>query len=420
MSRDFNDVLRQEGIEAARKLDATATKYQPTDETVAGNDKVFYFRPRETKRPVYSPWNLHSGEPPVPPRWLIKRILPETGTGVIAGQWGTYKTTVALDLSLSIMTGLEFAGRYRVKRHGAVLYLATEGAGSLMWRLNALADYRGITGKLPFAWRPDCPPLTDPDAAEVMCELADQAKAALDVPIAACFIDTLITAAKYKKEGADNDSAAAQMVLNAITALGKHTGAVAIGIDHFGKIVENGTRGSSAKEGAADVVLALLGDREVSGSVKNTVLAVRKLKDGINGLEVPFTPVTIETGTDEDGDPITAVVVDWERGEPTAKKDSRWTKSLQTLRRVLMTMLADHGSNILPFADGHAVRACDLELVRAEFYRQQVADGTDEQKQNARRVAFWRAVNGARDRGIIATREVDGIQYVWLVTTEPA
>jgi hypothetical protein len=207
MSRDFSDVLREEGVEAARKLDATATKYQPTDETVAGNDKVFYFRPRETKRTIYSPWNLHSREPPTPPRWLIKRILPETGTGVIAGQWGTYKTTVVLDLSLSIMTGLDFADRYRVKCRGAVLYLATEGAGSLMWRLSALADYRGITGKLPFAWRLDCPPLTDADAAEVMCELADQAKAALGVPIAACFMDTLITAANYKKEGADNDSA---------------------------------------------------------------------------------------------------------------------------------------------------------------------------------------------------------------------
>jgi hypothetical protein len=210
------------------------------------------------------------------------------------------------------------------------------------------------------------------------------------------------------------------MVLNAITALGKHTGAVAIGIDHFGKIVENGTRGSSAKEGASDVVLALLGDRELSGSVKNTVLAVRKLKDGISGLEVPFTPVTIETGTDEDGDPITAVVVDWERGEPTAKKDSRWTKSLQTLRRVLMTMLADHGRDILPFADGPAVRACDLELVRAEFYRQQVADGTEDQKQATRQKAFRRTVNDAKGRNIIATREIDGVQYIWLATADAA
>ena len=29
MSRDFNDILREEGIEVARQLDATAVKYEP-------------------------------------------------------------------------------------------------------------------------------------------------------------------------------------------------------------------------------------------------------------------------------------------------------------------------------------------------------------------------------------------------------
>jgi RecA-family ATPase len=66
---------------------------------------------------------------------LIKHILPETGTGIISGQWGAYKTTIALDLSLSIMTSLNFAGRYRVKRRGGVLYLAPEGAATLTWRI---------------------------------------------------------------------------------------------------------------------------------------------------------------------------------------------------------------------------------------------------------------------------------------------
>lgn len=292
----------------------------------------------------------------------------------------------------------------------------------MTWRLDALAKHRGIAGALPFAWRPDCPPLTDSNAVEIMYELADQASAELQrqfgLPVAVCFIDTLIAAAKYKKEGSDSDSASAQIVMNNITALGKRTGALAIGIDHFGKSVETGTRGSSAKEAAADVVLALLGDREISGTVKNTVLAVRKLKDGISGLEVPFTPIITETGVDEDGDPITAVTIDWERAEVAPRQDKRWTPSMQTLRRVLMTIMADHGRDILPFVDGPTVRGCDIELVRAEFYRQQAADGTEEQKQAARRQAFRRAVKGAQDRDIIATRELDGTQYIWLVAQD--
>ena len=40
-----------------------------------------------------------------------------------------------------------------------------------------------------------------------------------------------------------------------------HTGAFVLGVDHFGKAVETGTRGSSAKEAAADTVLAMLATR---------------------------------------------------------------------------------------------------------------------------------------------------------------
>ena len=56
---------------------------------------------------------------------------------------------------------------------------------------------------------------------------------------------------------------------------------LAVGIDHFGKVAETGTRGSSAKEGHADTVLALLADREINGTISNTRLAVRKQRDGI-------------------------------------------------------------------------------------------------------------------------------------------
>jgi RecA-family ATPase len=226
---------------------------------------------RETKAP--NTWCFYTGEAPPPPRWLIKGILPETGVALIAGQWGTYKTTVALDFAISIMAATAFAQRYRIKRQGAVLYVALEGEGMLAARLNAVATHRNVGGALPFAWRGDCPALTDNDAAEALCTLTDQAAAELkrqfDLPLALVVIDTMVTAAQYE-EGGDNDAASAQSVMNALRTLSQHTGALVIGVDHFGKVVETGTRGSSAKEGAADTVIALLADRELSGSVMNT------------------------------------------------------------------------------------------------------------------------------------------------------
>jgi hypothetical protein len=75
-------------------------------------------------------------------------------------------------------------------------------------------------------------------------------------------------------------------------------------------------------------------------------------------------------------------VIDWQASNQTATEgsDPRWTKSMQLLRRVLMSVLADHRRNARPFADGPEVRACDIELVREEFHRQHHAEGTPEQR----------------------------------------
>jgi hypothetical protein len=365
-----------------------------------------------------SPWKFHTGEPAPPLRWLVKYILPEIGVALASGQWGLFKTTAALDLCVSVMIDKPFAGTYRIKRHGAVLYIAVEGAGGLLNRLEAIAGHRGFTGPLPFAWRDDCPALTDDDAAEILCALADDAKAEFqtkfNLPIVLIVIDTVIVAAQHK-EGGDNDTAASQKVIKAMSDLAKHTGAMVMGVDHFGKAIETGTRGSSAKEGGVDAILALLGDREMSGEVKNTRMAMRKQRDGLTGFEIPFAVCVLNVGEDEDGDPITAQVIDWKAPQPAeAKSNTNWTKTMRTLRRVLTTILADHGKTEVPFIDGPQVRACDIELVRDEFYRQHVAEGTEKKKSEARRKAFNRAVDDGKDRGVIGVREVSGVKLIWL------
>ena len=367
-------------------------------------------------------WKYHTDATPTPPTWLIKGILPETGAAIMSGQWGTFKTTVAFDLSVCVMAALLFADRYRVKRRGAVLYLALEGEGMVHARLSAIATHHSVTGPLPFAWRGDCPALMDKNAVATLCGIANEAavdlKHKFDLPVALIWVDTLITAAGFSA-GEDNDTAAAQKVMTALRILSQRTGALVIGIDHFGKVVETGTRGSSAKEGAADAVIVLLADRELSGGVKNTRLAVRKQRDGVSGFEIPFTARTVETGIDDDGDPITAPIIDWQETQQTASQgDARWPPSMQLLRRVLMNTLADIGKDVRPFLDGPLVCACDVEVVRAEFYRQHPADGTEKQKTDARRQAFSRALKRAQASELVVIREVDRVQLIWLAKSE--
>jgi hypothetical protein len=115
----------------------------------------------------------------------------------MAGQWGTFKTTVALDMSVCVMADLPFANRFRIKRRGAVLYFALEGEAMLAARLSVIAEHRGVTRQLPFAWRSDCPPLTNKDAAEALCDIASEAAADLErdhnMPVALIWVDTVIT-----------------------------------------------------------------------------------------------------------------------------------------------------------------------------------------------------------------------------------
>ena len=170
-------------------------------------------------------------------------------------------------------------------------------------------------------------------------------------------------------------------------------GCFVLGVDHFGKNVEAGTRGASAKESASDLVLACLGDKSLSGSVSNTRLAVRKNRGGQQGQEYPFTLRVVEAPEpDEDGEPITTMVVDWQPNAPGGNQarpgPDPWAQSRRQdqraavlrLKRVLMGAMAEHGVEREIPPDGPAARMIDQEVVRGLFYAQTPADGTPKQK----------------------------------------
>src|SRR5215472_18077840 len=148
----------------------------------------------------------------------------------------------------------------------------------------------------------------------------------------------------------------------------------------------------------------MLGDKAVSGEVTNTRLALRKRRGGANGEEHPFTARKVDMGPDQFGKPMSTLVLDWGTAQAPQAAKERWSKSLRLLRQVLMTMLADHGRDCRPYADGPTVRACNLDLVRQEFYRQYLAEGDAKQKGRARIQAFYRAVKSAQAQNLIATR----------------
>jgi hypothetical protein len=173
-----------------------------------------------------------------------------------------------------------------------------------------------------------------------------------------------------------------------------------------------------------------LGERELSGRVVNTRLAIRKNRAGPQGQEYPFALREVQLGLDEEGDPITTMVVEWtdagsnSSAGPTADP---WAESRQAdtrqgmllLKRVLMSMLAEKGIDLPSAPEGPTVRMIDREIVREEFYARTAADGTEDQKRKSRWQRFTRAVNRAEEKQLIGIREIQGVTYFWLQPNQP-
>jgi len=277
--------------------------------------------------------------------------------------------------------------------------------------------------------------------------MARQAEASLlkrfGLPLGLIVIDTIAACAGYRRTGDENDNAVGQAIMNVLKAIAQEMKCFAFGVDHFGKDQMAGTRGAYAKESSGDVVLVCLGDKQLSGSVTNTRLAVRKHRGGRQGQEYPFSLRVVEAPEkDEDGEAITTMVVDWlPPGAATAAlplPDDPWIArcrqeeqraAMSRLKRVLLAALAEHGAerpipspthvpnspptigNELgtPVGDAPAVRMVNQEIVREAFYL--CTPGNPRQTLHNR---YSRARDRAEQRGLISAGNVGGITYLWL------
>lgn len=115
--RDRHDELRRLITEAskaiAKRSDETIAKLEgeeAEDEVERADPQRLGFLLKNIKKPKY----------------LVQGILTEGACGFIAGEPKSYKSWVALDLALSVATGADFLGQFRVQNPGPVLYIQEE------------------------------------------------------------------------------------------------------------------------------------------------------------------------------------------------------------------------------------------------------------------------------------------------------
>jgi AAA domain-containing protein len=354
---------------------------------------------------------------------LIKDLIPETGSGLLSGQWGMAKTFVALDLAASIVVGMDFAG-HEVVRRGGVLFVAAEGASEIQIRLQAVVQHKVSPqldalrannpflhasypdlDELPFAWLEECPSLKTDDGYGrlklIVKAAADQMLDEFGQPLALIIIDTLSAVGDFDDA---NDAPEGQRIMNKLADLSRTTGAFTLAIDHFGKNADTGTRGTSAKEAAADVVLALLGERDLNGRLANTRMAVRKQRGGATGAETKFGLEVVDVGDND-----STCIIDWKAEQPaSAAQGATITKGLRCFMSAVETAVIEHGRALHPYKDDDlVVRAAPEADIHREF--KAAYPGTPA----AKKKEYSRVLKAALERHLITSREVNGVDFIW-------
>src|SRR6516165_3569745 len=276
--------------------------------------------------------------PPLPPQ-LVKGIFPQTGVATFGGQSGAGKSFQAIHLGVHLIPDCNkkfYIDKYRIKRHGGVLYLVLEGKSAFPMRVTAAFEELlpkqmefGERFKLPFAWNTYAPNLFEkgPDALLKMAHReAKTMRQEFGVDLVAIFLDTMGLAACYENE---NMAAQVQRVVSGLNRLSDETGALCINVDHMGKDTDAGMRGTSAKRDCVETILACFCDRDNGDKPTNHRMQLLKIRDGEEGRVIPYRLKQVDMGMDEDGERVSTAVIRWEPDRPW-KKEKRKQKNDRT------------------------------------------------------------------------------------------
>lgn len=231
-------------------------------------------------------------------KWLVKGLIPADSTGLLFGETGSYKTFLALDLSLHIAHGLEWCGLKTIA--GPVCYIAGEGGLSITKRTAAWHKYRGLDQSEAGFFL--CPQPLYIDDFEDLERIVKGIDTVCPCPPSLIVIDTLSQCMQGMEDSNSDISNLLAMVVSELRSL--YPGCVVLLLHHPGHSDKKRMRGASALRANSDFVLRA----EKCGSSRQVKLVPSKCKDGELQSEKEFRLEVVELGEDEDGEPISSLV----------------------------------------------------------------------------------------------------------------
>lgn len=235
---------------------------------------------------------------------LIRGVIQQASMVVCYGESGSTKTTHVLDRDLRIAAGLPWYDRETQPGGGLVVYVAAEGAHSVINRVHAYLAKRLPEGTdTPLLIVPSPIDLLSPEADTP--RLIDWIRRVQDEHGLRCVkvtVDTLSRAMAGGNENAPEDMTAvvrnADRIRNALNACVEL-------VHHAGKDAAKGARGHSSLRAATDTEI------EVSSSNGYCVAKVTKQRDYQAGAEFAYRLEVVELGKDGWGHPVTTCLPTW-------------------------------------------------------------------------------------------------------------
>jgi hypothetical protein len=214
------------------------------------------------------------------PKYLIEKLMIETGLGFVYGPPGCGKSFLTIGMGLSIAAQrADWFGR-AIKKTGPIVYISSEGVGDIGLRIDAWEKETGVVAEdLPFYLiRQTINFMAQADVERVLRTVAKAGKLAGDMPVVV-FVDTVSRVLPGADENLQKDMT---LFIGACDAIRNTFGATVVGVHHTSRA--GNLRGSTVFDGAGDFLLGI--ERE-EGEMVGEIHA-RKIKSAEDGWRQAF------------------------------------------------------------------------------------------------------------------------------------
>ena len=293
------------------------------------------------------------------PRPLVEGLISENSFCVMYGAPGSGKSFCALDIGLSIASGIPWQDKST--QQGSVLYIAGEGVGGLKRRVKAFQHHHRLDVMSSFLILHQAVNFRDETSEQRLLRSIDRAGSNFN----AIFVDTVARALPGSDENSATDMGAFVDVCDRIR---HHTGAAVIGVHHSGKDINRGMRGSSALLGAVDTSI----------EVKNTdgVICLKNEKQKDHAKHPPIYLKMNEVGL-IDGSSVVLELISSDSGQKPLKRPKfgspRQYAAYQALRNLLIDKCVTKIS-VKEWHKAHADKSPDLAADSRKDARQPLQD----------------------------------------------